>query len=92
MEPSNSSEWTLEFNDASGLASIAGEAAMGEIFREGKIHVASPAASGRIAMAVYGALSSCGYLDLAPYWAAWWETDGGDLEPVPDGTLPNDRP
>ena len=81
--------WASDNSSAARLAEIAGEDALGEIFAAREIHCASPSASGRIAMAVYGALSSAGFApNVCGYFTAWWSNDGGDLEAVPDGTPP----
>lgn len=83
--------WASDVSSAANLAEIAGEDALGEIFAEGRIHANSPSASGRMAMAVYGALSSAGFAtNVCCYFAEWWSNDGGDLVPVPDGTDPED--
>lgn len=81
--------WCSTNSAAATAAEIAGEAAMGEIFLERRINPRSPAASGRIAMAVYHGVVNAGCEPgQARYFADWWANDGGDLEPVPDGTAP----
>lgn len=81
--------WASDVSAAAKVAEVAGEDAMGKIFRAREIHCASPSASGRIAMAVYHAVfSATGDLNSALYFADWWSNDGGELEAVPDGTPP----
>lgn len=79
--------WASNNSHASDTAEVAGEGALGALYRTQDVHVASPAASGRIAMAVYHAVfEATTDPGQAGYWADWWATDGGDLEGVPDGT------
>lgn len=74
----------------SDAAEVAGEEVIHEIIAENRINLASPSASGRCAMAVYHAVFNASASDgVANYYAAWWANDGGDLEPVPDGTAPD---
>lgn len=82
--------WSSIYSEAAEAAEVAGEEAMGIIFRDRDIHVASPSASGRIAMAVYhAAFNSTLDAASASYFAEWWATGGGELEAVPDGTPSN---
>lgn len=83
--------WASNNSEGSNIAHLAGEDAMGAIMTERKINLRSPAASGRIAMAVYHAVFNAEHeVGPACYWAEWWATDGGDLEGVPDGSPPDD--
>jgi hypothetical protein len=81
--------WSGNNSAAATAAEVAAEAALGQIFAAREIHCASPAASGRIAMAVYHeVMNAGGEPGQAEYFADWWANDGGDLDPVPDGTAP----
>lgn len=82
--------WASDVSPAANAAEVAGEAELQRIFAAAEIHSASPTASGRLAMAVYHAVfAATGDLNSANYFAEWWSNDGGDLEPVPDGTAPD---
>lgn len=84
--------WASDVSPAAAeAAETAGEAALHAILRENVINDRSPAASGRMAMAVYHAVfAATGARNQAEYFADWWANDGGDLEPVPDGTAPDE--
>ena len=75
---------------AAGIAETSSQQAIDRIKGESIHHINSPVACGRIAMAVYGALSSApDYLPAAPFFAEWFYNDGGELDMVPDGTDPS---
>lgn len=85
--------WASNNSAAATVAEVAGEDALHAILREKEINPRSPSASGRIAMAVYHAVLNAGCEPgQAAYFCNWWANDGGDLEPVPDGTAPELAP
>jgi hypothetical protein len=74
---------------ARGIANSAAGRQMQLIEEEGEHHLNSPVACGRIAMTVYGALSSApGLMGSADYFALCMYDEDGDLDMVPDGTDP----
>lgn len=81
---------STEYNArAADIAETASYITIELIKEEGVHHINSPVACGRIAMAVYGWLSSePDYLPAAPFFSEWFYNDGGQLDVVPDGTDP----